>query len=310
MRKLIGQSYPDSHARDTLSDISSDSGDSVINPRTANILFNALNVPIDGVRNENLNKLLQIEHLRDACAQYDCQTQYQLQSTDDDKENNVNQDFSLKAAYNRLLLENQKLLKSMAELVAINETLRREKVYISTNLRNLQQQLRLVANSNNALGQRECDRPNVQFCDAYRKLKAESEQRISFCNKKLEEYIVRLHDRESTIDDLKSQLKTRSIKYETQICELRRKLAFKSLKIQFMNKSEGCILQEPSFIDNREMPSSGKKFAEPKFASAEKLIFGDQSSISNLVLDCEADSRFNVLRAYYESRSKRKSVKF
>lgn len=308
MRKLMENLYPLEPAEQHLGDASSDSDDSAINPRTVNILLNALRAPVGGTNKDDLIKLLNDNKGLNEHLSSNCFTQCQFISTDDDKENHVNQDTNLKSAYNRLLLENQRLLRGMAELVAVNENVKKEKIYISMSLRNLQQQLKLYVNSNTALVAKENGNNNKEINVAYKKLKAESEQRINFCNKKLEEYIIKLHDQESTIEDLKQQLKLTKHTHEAEIADLKRKLAYRVLNTEFMSKSEGCVFPEPSFTNNRLFKSQGKPQRGSEPFSAEKFIFGDQSSISNLFMDYEVDARLDVLKTCSNDRDANRNV--
>lgn len=200
----------------------------------------------------------------------------------------IGEDMQLKNAYEKLFNEHKMIITEVVQLRNLNKGLKQEKMQLTTSLKNSQQQLHMLLRSVDLSNQKENVTPNIDFNAELRKSKAESEQRLNFYYKKLEQYIVKVDRQESIIRDLKSQLQQAINKYEAKKHELRLKVSPGSKALHRLNKTDGFInkLAESSFIEKMEnIRDDDKRCEVSKVYNHERLAFADHSSFDNLFID-------------------------
>lgn len=208
-----------------------------------------------------------------------------------------NEDLKLKNAYETLLEKHKKILKENAELKSLNKGLKQDKMQLAKSLKNSQQQLRVFLKSTNSTNKQENINCNAEFVDELMMLKNQAEQRLKFCYEKLEQYIFKMKDQESSIEDLQFKLQFTINKYDAMVNEAQFKRFSNSNYQNQLNKTDGNIrtAQEPYFIEKRQTKNrNGKYHRRTESCNPEKFL-ADLSSVDNHFMDHDLHEHNTIL---------------
>lgn len=207
---------------------------------------------------------------------------------------NTGEDSCLRNAYEKLLADHRRVVQEATLLKGLNRGLVQDKIQLSVNLKNSQQQLRALLRSFNVQSEGRCCLSNSEANLQLKQLKAESEQRLNFCYKKLEQFIVKVEQQESTIDDLQFKLKKTVRDCEQRINELTSKAVQKAKGAVRLNATEGQIknLADTSlFAEMRNFREKRQRWFENR--DTHKLLIDNDASFANLFIDCGAGEGFD-----------------
>lgn len=215
-------------------------------------------------------------------------------------ERNPDEDRGYKHAYEKLLIEHKKSLSEVSELRVFNRSLAQDKIRLAISLKNSEKQLAALLESLNVRNIEERIRFKTDGSAVFKQFKDQSEQRLDFCNKKLEQYIVKVEHQESVIDDLKFKLSQALKRSEIETCALILKLVQKPKGNQRLNMTDAYIqnVADTSFIAKMKIFRENQNSLS-KQSNTDHLLMGIDASTDDLFTDCEisgALARFNNLQ--------------
>lgn len=205
------------------------------------------------------------------------------------KEYIKNDNIKLKNAYNKLSIEYKNAQKEISELKGINNRLNQDKVQLSINLKNSQQQLYMLLKSKKINQDKENVNPNNVINSDLKRLKVESEQRINLCYKKIEEYITRIDDQEIEIEDLKMRLRKTIEEYELENRSLKFKLKSNVQNNELSNFTDKKIIKQNDLSPKKMSQQLYPRYKAELYSSSRKF-FDDHSSIENIFIDYDHPS--------------------
>jgi len=168
-------------------------------------------------------------------------------------------DTPLRIAYDKLLKKHKKVCAEAEELKRLNRGLVQDKLHLSASLRNSQQQLSVLLRSVDIADakQREIEKFTLS------QEKAQAEQRLTFCYKKLESYIVKAEHADTLIEDLRFQLARAERKCESRAREVLLRFAQKHKVGARLNVTAGHIGHAVDTSLIAEMQHFSGKCTEP-----------------------------------------------
>ena len=207
---------------------------------------------------------------------------------------NTGEDTCLRNAYEKLLADHKRVVQEAAELRSLNRGLMQDKIQLSVSLKNSQQQLGVLLRSCNVQSEGRCCLSNSDANAQLKQLKAKSEQRLNFCYKKLEQYIVKAEHQESTIDDLQFKLKQTVKDCERRIHELTSKVMHTARGSARLNATDSQIKN----IADTSLIAETRNFREKrqllfKNRDCNKLLIDHNASFDNLFIDFDAGKGFD-----------------
>ena len=219
------------------------------------------------------------------------------------------EDLKLRNAYEKLLVEHRRALNEVSELRSINRGLIEDKMQLSRSLKNSQQQLHVLLRSMESYQARE----NINYSEDTNteiiKMESEAKQRLDFCYNKLEQYIIKIDDQETIIEDLQLKLQHAIKSYQAENNALKLRLCSKSNFLDRLNKTDGNLMKrvEPFVIQKAQNSRENDDFHRRTSSYGSGKLFGDTSSFDNLFIDydvSEGEAIFSLPQAKGRNKSK------